>query len=89
MELVFFVALLAAAGLVALGLLKLLLWMVVLPFKIGFWILQGVVTLVFLVPFLILSACAVSVVLPIVFGVIAIPVVAVVIAIVALVRLIA
>jgi hypothetical protein len=75
-------------GAIVIGVLKLLVWLLVLPIKLGFWIVKGVLGLIFLIPAVIIAAWAVSSVLPFVFAVIVIPVLFVVLAVVALFTLV-
>jgi hypothetical protein len=88
MELFLGLAVLAFVGLVALGLLKMLIWLLVLPLQIAAWVLKGVLGLILLVPIAIIGICAASVVLPIAFGVLVLPVIFVVLGIIGLVKLI-
>ena len=85
MELLGVVAVLAVVGLVVIGLLKLLFWVLILPIKIGLWILKGFLGFVLLVPLFILWTCAASFV-PIVIGLLVLPVLAVVAGLVVLMR---
>ena len=86
MELFVVIAAIAFLGLMALGLLKMLFWLLVLPFKIGALLLKGVFGLIFLIPLAIFGALAVSVVLPVFVGVLALPVLVVVAGVIALVK---
>jgi len=88
MELLFTIALVAVLGFAFLGLLfKALIWIVVLPFKIGIWLLQGVIGIFVIVPLVLVGVCAASAAVPIVLGLLALPVIAVVAGLVALVKL--
>ena len=68
---------------------KLLLSLVLLPIKLGFWFLKGLVALVFLVPIIVISLSAASVVVPVVLALVALPVLLVVGAAVLLAKLLA
>jgi hypothetical protein len=85
MELLGLVALLAVCGLVLIGLLKLLVWVLILPVKIGFWLVKGFFGLLLLAPLFILWVCAASIV-PVVFGLLVLPVLAVVLGVIVLAR---
>ena len=69
------VVLLFAVGIAA---LKVLFWLVILPFKLGFWLLKGVFALVFVVPLALLTVWALSAVFPVVLLVLLLPVLLVV-----------
>jgi hypothetical protein len=86
LELLGLVALVVLLGAVAVGLLKVLFWAILLPFKVGFWLLKGLVGLVVVVPLLLVALWAASAVLPIVLVVIAVPVIFVVGGVIALFR---
>ncbi|MEJ2722150.1 MAG: hypothetical protein P8181_13575 [bacterium] len=68
---------------------KLLFSLVLLPIKLGFWLLKGVVALIFLVPIIVISLSAASVVVPVVLALVALPVLLVVGAAVLLAKLFA
>lgn len=87
MELLGLVALLALCGLFLIGLFKLLFWVLVLPIKIGFWLVKGLLGLLLLVPLLVVCMCAASV-LPVFVGLLVIPVLVVVLGVVALARVV-
>ena len=55
------------------GLLKLLFSLILLPFKLGLWIVKGVFAVLIVIPAVILAVCALSAVLPVVLVVIAVP----------------
>lgn len=74
LELLGLMALILIVGALAAGLLKLLFCLLVLPIKLGFWMLKGVVALVFIVPLAIISLCVASTVLPVVAFAIALPI---------------
>lgn len=76
LELLVVFGLIALAVAVAVAALKVLLWLVFLPLKIGIWAVKGVVLFVVLIPAAIIALCALSVVGPIalvVFSVAAVP----------------
>ncbi|MFQ5510244.1 MAG: hypothetical protein ACE5EO_00190 [Candidatus Krumholzibacteriia bacterium] len=74
LEFLVVVGLIFLAGAMFIGLLKFLFWLVVLPLKLGWWVVKGAVGLVLLIPAAIVAAWAVSSVLPLVLAVVAIPV---------------
>jgi hypothetical protein len=80
------IAALAILG-VALGLLKVLFWFVVLPFKLGAWALKGVFGLAVMTVMAVLGLCAFAF-FPLVIAVVALPAVLLVCGIVALVKLV-
>jgi hypothetical protein len=86
LELLGLMALIVIIGAVAVGLLKMLFWLLVLPFKLGFWLLKGVFALVFIVPLAVISLCVATAVLPAIALVIALPVFLLVGGLVVLVR---
>ena len=86
LEFLFLVAVVFLIGGLAIGLLKLAFFLLVLPIKAGFWLLKGVIGLVFVVPVMIVSLLAASVVMPVVLVVVAIPVLLVIAGIAALVH---
>jgi len=88
MEFLGVIASLAILGMLVLGLLKLAFWVLVIPFKIGFFLLKGLIGLVFFIPLVVLWACGISVVVPVLIGILALPALAVVFAVVALAKLI-
>jgi len=53
---------------------KLLGWLIIVPFKIGVWMLQGLVGLVLLVPVVIIACCFLGIVVPVLLAIVAIPV---------------
>ena len=75
-------------GALLLGALKFLFWLVLLPLKLGFCILKGVLALVFLIPALLFAGLAFSGLFPFVVTVILVPVLLVVAAVVALFKLV-
>jgi hypothetical protein len=68
---------------------KLLFSLVLLPIKLGFWLLKGLLVLVLLVPVMLVSFGAVSVVVPVFFLLAALPVLMVVCGVVLLAKLFA
>ncbi|UCG51755.1 MAG: hypothetical protein JSW58_16540 [Candidatus Latescibacterota bacterium] len=68
---------------------KLLFSLLLLPIKLGFWLLKGALGLILLVPLVLISIGAASLVFPLVISLVALPVVAVVVGIVLLVKLFA
>ena len=68
---------------------KLFFALVLLPIKLGFWFLKGLLALVFLIPIMLISFGAVSVVVPVVLGLAALPILIVVGGAVLLAKLIA
>lgn len=86
LEILGLMALILILGAVALGVLKVLFWLLVLPFKVGFWLLKGVFALVLIVPLTLLSLWAASAVLPVIVLAVALPVLLLIGGIVALVR---
>jgi len=68
---------------------KLLLSLVLLPIKLGFWLLKGIFALVLVIPVLLLCFGAVSAVVPFVMVVLALPILIVVGAVVLLAKLFA
>ena len=65
-------------GALVVFLVKLLFSLVLLPIKLGFWLLKGLLALVFLVPIMLVSFGAVSIVVPIVLALAALPILIVV-----------
>ena len=72
---------------VAVVFFKVLIWLILLPVKMGFWLLKGLVAAVLFIPALIISIGAASIVLPIVASLIAVPVVFVVAGVVMLLKI--
>lgn len=68
---------------------KLLFALVLLPIKLGFWLVKGLLALVILIPILLISFGAVSVVVPFIFGLAVLPILIVVGGVVFLAKLIA
>jgi len=68
---------------------KLLFSLVLLPIKLGFWLLKGLLALVLLVPILLISCGAVSVVVPVFLLLAALPILIVVGGVVLLAKLFA
>jgi len=60
-------------GMLLIGLFKLLIGLVVLPFKLGLWVLKGVVALLLLVPLVIIGLNVVALGIPIVLAVLVLP----------------
>ena len=60
-------------GAIFIGMLKLLVWLIILPIKLGFWIFKGIFALFLLVPVLLIAAWAISNVVPFLFLVVAVP----------------
>ncbi len=85
--------LLVAGGLVILALAavlfvaKIVLALVLIPFKIGFFLLKGFLLLVFLVPLIVLGLGAATVVVPVLFAVFGLPILLFVGGVVLLVKL--
>ena len=79
LELLFIFGVLALLGALALGALKALMWLVILPFKVGFWLLQGVVGLIVIIPLAIVGICVLSAFFPLVLALIAVPVVLIIV----------
>ena len=75
-EFLVFIGLFFLAGAVLLVVAKLLFALVLIPFKLGFLMLKGVVGLVLFVPALIVGIFVVIGVLPLLLGLIALPVLA-------------
>jgi hypothetical protein len=76
------IALLAMAG-------KLFLALVILPFKLGFCVLKGLLGLVLIVPLALVSICAFSVGFPVVLFILALPLIIIGVGIALLFRLFA
>ena len=89
LELLGLVALIVILGAVAVACLKVLFWLLVLPFKLGWWLLNGVFALVVIVPLVVLSVLVATAAIPVVILVAATPVLIVVGGLIVLVRLIA
>lgn len=87
-ELLVLLGVVALAGCVAIGLLKLLVALVILPFKAAFWLAKGVIGLVLVVPLAIIFTAVMVNALPIVLFVLFIPLLLVVGGLVFFVRLI-
>jgi hypothetical protein len=68
---------------------KLLFSLLILPIKLGFWLFKGALGLLLVVPIVLISVGAASLILPMVISLVALPVVAVVVGIVLLVKLFA
>jgi hypothetical protein len=64
LELLGLAALVFIIGALAIGLLKLLVWLVLLPLKLGFWLLKGLIGLTIVVPLLILGVGVASAFVP-------------------------
>ena len=72
-ELLVVIAGLFLIGALFIGMLKVLVWLIVLPIKLGFWILNGIFGLFVLVPVLLIAAWAISSLVPFLFLLVAIP----------------
>ncbi|UCH83590.1 MAG: hypothetical protein JSW50_14230 [Candidatus Latescibacterota bacterium] len=59
-------------------LIKLLFSLVLLPIKLGLWLLKGLLALVLLIPILLISFGAVSAIIPFILAVLALPILIVV-----------
>jgi hypothetical protein len=86
-ELLLVIAAVVVLGVIAVGLLKALFWFVLLPIKLGFWMLKGAFGLAFMVGLGLLCLGALAFV-PLVITVVALPVIAVVCGVIALIRLV-
>lgn len=86
LEFLLFLGALFLLGAVVIGLFKLLFALLVLPFKLGLWIFKGVFGLLLIIPALILSVAAASVVLPLTVAFIAVPLAAVAFGVVCLLK---
>jgi hypothetical protein len=75
-------------GALLLGALKILFVLVLLPLKIGFWILKGVVGLLLFIPVVLFSVWLLSCVYPIIVAVILVPILIVVAGIISLANVI-
>lgn len=87
MEFLVFFGVIFLVGAMLLGALKFLFWLILLPLKLSFWILKGVLGLVFLIPAMLFAGLAFSGLFPFVVTVILVPVLLVVAAVVALFKL--
>jgi|GEM_PF-4875049 len=76
MELLFGLGFLIAGLFVAVGILKFLLFLFVLPFKLAIGLAKGLIGLVIGVPLLIITALAFTGILPVLVVVVALPVLA-------------
>jgi hypothetical protein len=72
-ELLLVLGFLALGGILLIGLIKLLLGLVLLPIKLGFWVLKGVLALVLLVPLVIIGVNVFAAGIPIVLFILALP----------------
>lgn len=86
MELIVLLAAILLGGAILLGLLKFLFWAVLLPFKAAFWVVKGIIGLVFLVPFVAIFACVLSTAVPVLLTLLALPIVLALAGVVALAR---
>jgi hypothetical protein len=77
-EFLAFFGLVFLVGAFVLFLAKLLFALVLLPIKLGFWLLKGLLALVILIPIMLVSFGAVSVVVPVALGLVALPILLVV-----------
>ncbi len=87
MEFLFVIVALAFLGVLAVGFLKALLWLVVLPVKLGFWLVKGAFGFALMIVIGVLCVCAVAI-LPVLVSVVAIPVIAVACGVIALIKLV-
>jgi hypothetical protein len=72
-ELLVLVGILALCGALLIGLFKLLIGLIVLPFKLGFWILKGVLALILLVLLFVIGLNVVCAGIPILLFVLVLP----------------
>ncbi|NIM19720.1 MAG: hypothetical protein GTO51_05685 [Candidatus Latescibacteria bacterium] len=87
-ELICLIGILILGGALLIGLLKLIVGLALLPFKLTFWFVKGVVVLVILVPLAVIGLGLVSVGVPILLFVLLLPLFLGVLALCFLVRLI-
>ena len=88
-ELLTILGFLFLAGALVVVLVKLLVALVLVPFKIGFWLLKGLLVLLLVVPVIILSLGAASIAAPFVLAVLALPVLFIVGGVILLAKLLA
>jgi len=74
MELLFIFVVIALFGALLIGLLKALVFLVVLPFKVAIWMAQGIIGLVLIIPLAIISFLVLASALPVIGLVLALPV---------------
>jgi hypothetical protein len=87
-ELLFVFGILALGVLALIGFLKLLVALVLLPFKIAWWTAKGLVGLLLVVPLIVISVLVVTNVFPLVLFMLLLPVIIVTAAVAFLVKLV-
>ena len=88
LELLVIVGSLLLVGAIAVVFFKMLFWLILLPVKLGFFIVKGLLALLLFIPALIICIGAASIVVPIIVSVIAVPVIFVIAGIVMLFKII-
>lgn len=76
-ELLFMLGILALGAVVAVGFLKLLVGLVILPFKMAWWVAKGLVGLVLVVPLVLIAILVLTNVFPIFLFLLMLPVIVV------------
>ena len=87
MEFFLIIIALAFLGVLAVGFLKALFWLVVLPIKLGVWLVKGAFGFALMIVIGVLCVCVVAV-LPVLISVVALPVLAVACGVIALIKLV-
>jgi hypothetical protein len=73
LEILMILGFLFLCGALLIGLFKLLIGLVLLPFKLGFWVLKGVLALLLLVPLIIIGMNVFALGIPILLVILVLP----------------
>ncbi len=87
-EILFLIGVLAVGGAILIGILKLLVAIALIPFKLAFWLVKGVLAVVLFIPLVIIGLNVFALGIPIVLFLLFLPLLLGIVGLVLLVRLI-